>query len=131
NPLAAEAGRDVIAAGGNAIDAMVAVQAMLGLVEPQSSGLGGGAFLVYYDAKSGKLTTFDGRETAPMEATPKLFLDDNGQPLKFMDAVVGGRSVGTPGTVRLLEEAHKRYGKAEWATLLKPAETLATEGFKV
>ncbi|QCM12983.1 gamma-glutamyltransferase [Agrobacterium tumefaciens] len=131
NPLAAEAGRDVIAAGGNAIDAMVAVQAMLGLVEPQSSGLGGGAFLVYYDTKSGKLTTFDGRETAPMEATPKLFLDDNGQPLKFMDAVVGGRSVGTPGTVRLLEEAHKRYGKAEWASLLKPAETLATEGFKV
>lgn len=131
NPLATEAGRDVIARGGNAIDAMVAVQAMLGLVEPQSSGLGGGAFLVYYDAKSGKLTTFDGRETAPMEATPKLFLDDKGQPLKFMDGVVGGRSVGTPGTVRLLEEAHKRYGKAEWASLLKPAETLATEGFKV
>ncbi|WP_332304801.1 gamma-glutamyltransferase [Rhizobium sp. GR12] len=131
NPLAAEAGRDVIARGGNAIDAMVAVQAVLGLVEPQSSGLGGGAFLVYYHAVSGKLTTFDGRETAPMETTPKLFLDDNGQPLKFMDAVVGGRSVGTPGTVRLLEEAHKRYGKAEWASLLKPAETLATEGFKV
>ncbi|WP_113473475.1 gamma-glutamyltransferase [Agrobacterium tumefaciens] len=131
NPLATEAGRDVIAKGGNAIDAMVAVQAMLGLVEPQSSGLGGGAFLVYYDAKSGKLTTFDGRETAPMEATPKLFLDDKGQPLKFMDGVVGGRSVGTPGTVRLLEETHKRYGKAEWASLLKPAETLATEGFKV
>jgi gamma-glutamyltranspeptidase/glutathione hydrolase len=131
NSLATEAGRDVIERGGNAIDAMVAVQAMLGLVEPQSSGLGGGAFLVYYDAKSGKLTTFDGRETAPMEATPKLFLDDKGQPLKFMDGVVGGRSVGTPGTVRLLEEAHKRYGKAEWASLLKPAETLATEGFKV
>ncbi|MFK0205633.1 gamma-glutamyltransferase [Agrobacterium sp. NPDC090283] len=131
NPLAAEAGRDVIAAGGNAIDAMVAVQTVLGLVEPQSSGLGGGAFLVYYHAKSGKLTTFDGRETAPMEATPKLFLDDKGQPLKFMDAVVGGRSVGTPGTVRLLEEVHKRYGKAEWASLLKPAEKLATEGFKV
>ena len=131
NPLAAEAGRDVIAAGGNAIDAMVAVQTVLGLVEPQSSGLGGGAFLVYYHAKSGKLTTLDGRETAPMDATPKLFLDDKGQPLKFMDAVVGGRSVGTPGTVRLLEEAHKRYGKADWASLLKPAETLATEGFKV
>ena len=131
NPLAAEAGRDVIAAGGNAIDAMVAVQTVLGLVEPQSSGLGGGAFLVYYDAKSGKLTTLDGRETAPREATPKLFLDDKGEPLKFLDAVIGGRSVGTPGTVRLLEEAHKRYGKAEWASLLKPAEKLATEGFKV
>ncbi|MGV1957262.1 gamma-glutamyltransferase [Agrobacterium sp. 22-214-1] len=131
NPLAAQAGRDVIAAGGNAIDAMVAVQTVLGLVEPQSSGLGGGAFLVYYHAKSGRLTTLDGRETAPMEATPKLFLDDKGQPLKFMNAVIGGRSVGTPGTVRLLEEAHKRYGKAEWASLLKPAETLATDGFQV
>ncbi|WP_078052897.1 gamma-glutamyltransferase [Agrobacterium sp. YIC 4121] len=131
NPLATKAGRDVIAAGGNAIDAMVAVQTVLGLVEPQSSGLGGGAFLVYYHAKSGRLTTLDGRETAPMDATPKLFLDDKGQPLKFMNAVIGGRSVGTPGTVRLLEEAHKRYGKAEWASLLKPAETLATEGFQV
>ncbi|MGP4753323.1 gamma-glutamyltransferase [Agrobacterium pusense] len=131
NPLATKAGRDVIAAGGNAIDAMVAVQTVLGLVEPQSSGLGGGAFLVYYHAESGKLTTLDGRETAPMEATPKLFLDENGQPLKFMNALIGGRSVGTPGTVRLLEEAHKRYGKAEWASLLKPAETLATEGFQV
>ncbi|MCZ7501561.1 gamma-glutamyltransferase [Agrobacterium sp. ST15.13.015] len=131
NPLATKAGHDVIAAGGNAIDAMVAVQTVLGLVEPQSSGLGGGAFLVYYHAKSGRLTTLDGRETAPLEATPKLFLDDKGQPLKFMNAVIGGRSVGTPGTVRLLEEAHKRYGKAEWASLLKPAETLATEGFQV
>lgn len=131
NPLAAEAGRDVIAAGGNAIDAMVAVQTVLGLVEPQSSGLGGGAFLVYYNAKTGKLTTLDGRETAPSDATPKLFLDGAGQPLKFMEAVVGGRSVGTPGTVRLLEEAHTRYGQAEWASLLKPAERLATEGFKV
>lgn len=131
NPLAANAGRDVIANGGNAIDAMVAVQAVLGLVEPQSSGLGGGAFLVYYDAGSGKLTTFDGRETAPMEANPKLFLDQQGQPLKFLDAVVGGRSVGTPGTVRLLEAAHQRFGKADWASLFEQAEKLATEGFTV
>jgi gamma-glutamyltranspeptidase/glutathione hydrolase len=131
NPLAAEAGRDVIAKGGNAIDALVAVQTVLGLVEPQSSGLGGGSFLVYYDAASQKLTTFDGREKAPMEATPKLFLDDKGQPLKFLDAVVGGRSVGTPGAVRLLKEVHKRYGKAEWASLFAPAEKLAKEGFKV
>ena len=131
NPLAAEAGREIIANGGNAIDAMVAVQTVLGLVEPQSSGLGGGSFLVYYDAGSAKLTTFDGRETAPMEATPKLFLDAQGQPLKFMDAVVGGRSVGTPGTVRLLEDVHKRYGKAEWAGLFQPAEKLAAEGFSV
>lgn len=131
NPLAAEAGRDILARGGNAIDALVAVQTVLGLVEPQSSGLGGGAFLVYYDASTGKLTTFDGRETAPMEATPKLFLDDNGQPLKFMDAVVGGRSVGTPGTVRLMDEVHKRYGKLAWAELFAPAEKLATDGFAV
>ncbi|MGI2035760.1 gamma-glutamyltransferase [Rhizobium panacihumi] len=131
NPLAAEAGRDVITKGGNAIDAMVAVQTVLGLVEPQSSGLGGGAFLVYYDAASKKLTTFDGREKAPMQVTPKLFLDDQGQPLKFMDAVVGGRSVGTPGTVRLLEDVHKRYGKSEWASLFAPAEKLATDGFQV
>ncbi|TWF56666.1 gamma-glutamyltransferase [Neorhizobium alkalisoli] len=131
NPLAAEAGRDVIAKGGSAIDALIAVQSVLGLVEPQSSGLGGGAFLVYYDAKAGKLTTFDGRETAPMAATPKLFLDDQGQPLKFMEAVVGGRSVGTPGTVRLLEEVHRRYGKANWSGLFDRAETLATDGFAV
>ncbi|TDK36997.1 gamma-glutamyltransferase [Rhizobium deserti] len=131
NPMAAQAGRDVIEKGGNAIDAMVAVQTVLGLVEPQSSGLGGGSFLVYYDAASGKLTTFDGRETAPMQATPKLFLDAQGQPLKFMDAVVGGRSVGTPGTVRLLEEVHKRHGKLEWPALFERARTLATEGFQV
>ena len=131
NPLAAEAGRKVLADGGNAIDAMVAVQSVLGLVEPQSSGLGGGAFLVYYDASSGRLTTFDGRETAPMEATPTLFQDDQGQPLKFMEAVVGGRSVGTPGTVRLLHEVHGRLGKAEWASLFEPAITLASEGFAV
>jgi gamma-glutamyltranspeptidase/glutathione hydrolase len=131
NPLAAEAGRAVIAKGGNAIDAMVAVQSVLGLVEPQSSGLGGGAFLVYYDAATNKLSTFDGRETAPMEATPKLFLDAQGQPLKFMDAVVGGRSVGTPGTVRLLEDVHKRFGNADWASLFDHGRDLATNGFAV
>ncbi len=131
NPLAAEAGRAVIEKGGSAADALVAVQTVLGLVEPQSSGLGGGAFLVYYDAASQKLTTFDGRETAPMEATPKLFLDDQGQPLKFMAAVVGGRSVGTPGTVRLLETVHRKYGNANWAGLFTAAERLATDGFEV
>lgn len=131
NPLAAQAGRDILAAGGNAIDAMVAVQAVLGLVEPQSSGLGGGAFLVYYDAAKKRLTTFDGRETAPMEATPKLFLDDAGKPLKFMDAVVGGRSVGTPGTVRLLEDVQTRYGNKSWPSLWKSAAALARDGFAV
>jgi gamma-glutamyltranspeptidase/glutathione hydrolase len=104
---------------------------VLGLVEPQSSGLGGGAFLVYYDASAKRLTTFDARETAPMEATPKLFLDDAGQPLKFMDAVVGGRSVGTPGTVRLLEDVQIRYGQQSWPALWKPAAKLARDGFAV
>eukprot|EP00913_Durusdinium_trenchii_P021308 g20021.t1 len=131
NPIAAEAGRAVLSRGGSAIDAMIAVQATLGLVEPQSSGLGGGAFLVYYDASSKRLTTFDGRETAPAEATPKLFLGQDGQPLKFMDAVVGGRSVGTPGTVRLMEEVHRRYGKLSWVSLLEPVTQLAREGFPV
>ena len=98
NPLAVEAGAKVLAAGGTAADAMVAVQAVLGLVEPQSSGLGGGAFLVWYDGATGELTTLDGRETAPLAATPRLFQDAAGEPLKFFDAVVGGRSVGVPGT---------------------------------
>ncbi|MDX3928658.1 MAG: gamma-glutamyltransferase [Shinella sp.] len=131
NPLAARAGARMLAEGGSAIDAMVAVQTVLGLVEPQSSGIGGGAFLVYYDAAAKKLTTFDGRETAPMEATPKLFLDAKGQPLKFFDAVVGGRSVGTPGVVRLMEETHRRYGKLDWKAVLDPAIALAEGGFEV
>ena len=104
---------------------------MLGLVEPQSSGLGGGAFLVWYDAASGLLTTFDGRETAPLAATPRLFQDEAGEPLKFFDAVVGGRSVGTPGTPALLAEIHKRYGTQDWAGLLAPAMQMAEDGFTV
>lgn len=131
NPHAAKAGHDVLANGGNAIDAMVAVQMMLGLVEPQSSGIGGGAFLVYYDNAGARLTTYDGRETAPMAATPTLFLDDAGEPLKFFDAVVGGRSVGTPGTVKLLFETHKLHGKLPWSGLLQPAIALADLGFEV
>ncbi|MGJ7037872.1 gamma-glutamyltranspeptidase/glutathione hydrolase [Shinella sp. BE166] len=131
HPLAAEAGEKVLAAGGSAIDAMIAVQTVLGLVEPQSSGLGGGAFLVYYDAGTKRITTLDGRETAPMEATPKLFLDETGQPLKFFDAVVGGRSVGTPGTVMLMQEAHNRWGRTPWKDLFAPAEKIARDGFAV
>lgn len=131
HPLAAEAGEKILADGGSAIDAMIAVQTVLGLVEPQSSGLGGGAFLVYYDAGTKRVTTLDGRETAPMEATPKLFLDETGQPLKFFDAVVGGRSVGTPGTVMLMQEAHNRWGRKDWKSLFAPAETLARDGFAV
>nr|WP_325249427.1 gamma-glutamyltransferase [Amylibacter sp.] len=131
NPLAVEAGADVLRAGGTAADAMVAVQAVLGLVEPQSSGLGGGAFLVWYDAETGSVTTLDGRETAPLAATPTLFQDENGAPLKFFDAVVGGRSVGVPATPALMETAQKRWGIQPWAELLKPALTLAQDGFSV
>ena len=131
NPLASEAGASIIRAGGNAIDAMVAVQTVLGLVEPQSSGLGGGAFLVYWDAKNQKITTYDGREKAPEKALPTLFLDEEGKPLKFYDAVVGGRSVGVPGTVKLLWETHKKYGKLSWQKTLQPAIKLAEKGFIV
>ncbi|MCP5036425.1 MAG: gamma-glutamyltransferase [Rhodobacteraceae bacterium] len=131
NPLAVEAGAEVLASGGTAADAMVAVQAVLGLVEPQSSGLGGGAFLVWYDAATGEVTTLDGRETAPLAATPRLFQDEKGEPLKFFDAVVGGRSVGTPATPALMQEAHNRWGKTEWNTLFSKAKSLASGGFAV
>ena len=131
NPIAAQAGIETLRAGGSAADAIVTIQALLGLVEPQSSGVGGGAFLVWYDASSGKVTTFDGRETAPKAATPELFLGPDGKPLEFFDAVVGGRSVGTPGVVRLLADVHARFGKSDWAGLFDPAITLATGGFAV
>ena len=131
NPLAVEAGAKVLAAGGTAADAMIAVQAVLGLVEPQSSGLGGGAFLVWYDGASGELTTLDGRETAPLAATPRLFQDAAGEPLGFFDAVVGGRSVGVPGTPALLKAAHDRWGRADWASLFDDATRLADDGFAV
>ncbi len=131
NPLAVDAGADVLRSGGTAADAMIAVQAVLGLVEPQSSGLGGGAFLVWFDAQSGELTTLDGRETAPMAVTPTVFQDENGEPLGFFDAVVGGLSVGTPGTPRLMEDAHRRWGRANWGSLFDPAISLAEGGFVV
>jgi len=131
HPLAVEAGARVLAEGGTAADAMVAVQAVLGLVEPQSSGLGGGAFLVWYDAAAGEVTTLDGRETAPLEATPTLFQDEAGEPLGFWDAVVGGRSVGTPGTPALMEAAHARWGERPWASLFAEAIAHAEAGFTV
>ncbi|MFK7793231.1 MAG: gamma-glutamyltransferase [Devosiaceae bacterium] len=131
NPLAVEAGADVLRAGGTAADAMVAVQAVLGLVEPQSSGLGGGAFLVWYDAESDEVTTLDGRETAPLSITPTLFQDDDGEPLRFFDAVVGGLSVGTPGTPALMEEAQRRWGSANWGSLFDAAIGHAEDGFTV
>ncbi|MDQ2091963.1 gamma-glutamyltransferase [Marimonas arenosa] len=131
NPHAVAAGARVLAEGGSAADAMVAVQLVLGLVEPQSSGLGGGAFLVWYDAERGTLTTLDGRETAPLAAGPTLFQDEAGAPLKFFDAVVGGRSVGVPGTPALMQKAHANWGRMDWAGLFVEAIRLAEEGFPV
>ncbi|MEM8656193.1 MAG: gamma-glutamyltransferase [Pseudomonadota bacterium] len=131
NPLAVQAGVEVLAAGGTAADALVAVQVVLGLVEPQSSGLGGGAFLVWYDAETQELTTLDGRETAPLAATPQLFQTEDGAPMGFFDAVVGGRSVGTPGTPALLEDAHTRWGNLAWPRLFETAIGLAEDGFEV
>ena len=131
NPLAVDAGARVLREGGTAADAMVAVQAVLGLVEPQSSGLGGGAFLVWYDAQSGTTTTLDGRETAPLAATPRLFQTEDGEPMGFFDAVIGGRSVGTPGTPMLMKAAHEKWGRSEWAGLFDEAIALAESGFAV
>ncbi|HEY8384001.1 MAG TPA: gamma-glutamyltransferase [Microvirga sp.] len=129
NPLAAEAGRQILAAGGSAVDAAITVQLVLTLVEPQSSGIGGGAFLVHWDGQA--VTTLDGREVAPAAAKPERFLTTDGQPMKFNDAVVGGRSVGVPGVVRMLETAHRRWGKLPWKQLFEPAIKLADEGFTI
>jgi gamma-glutamyltranspeptidase/glutathione hydrolase len=131
NPHAVDAGIEILEAGGGAIDAAVAVQLVLGLVEPQSSGIGGGAFMLYFDAGSRKVKSFDGRETAPAAATPALFLDANGEKMKFWSAVVGGRSVGVPGVPRMLELAHRRHGKLPWPRLFEPAIRLAKQGFEV
>jgi len=129
NPLAAQAGREILAAGGSAVDAAVAVQFVLNLVEPQSSGIGGGAFLLHWDKTS--LVTLDGRETAPAAAKPERFLGPDGKPMKFYDAVVGGLSVGVPGTLRLLETAHRRWGKLPWPQVVAPALRLAEDGFTI
>lgn len=128
NPLATDAGYQVLQAGGSAIDAAIAVQLVLGLVEPQSSGIGGGAFLLH--AQGSQVEAYDGREVAPMAADENLFMRD-GKPMAFHDAVVGGRSVGVPGAIRMLEMAHKEHGKLPWASLFEPAIRLATDGFKV
>jgi gamma-glutamyltranspeptidase / glutathione hydrolase len=131
NPLASQAAAQVLRNGGKAIDAAVAAQMMLTLVEPQSSGIGGGAFMLYYDAATRTTIAMDGRETAPSAASETLFLDANKQPLAFHAAVVGGRSVGVPGVVAALEELHKRFGNQRWANLLSPAIETAEKGFAV
>ncbi|WP_306250456.1 gamma-glutamyltransferase [Parvularcula sp. IMCC14364] len=131
HPLAAEAGLDILAQGGTAVDAAIAVQAVLSLVEPQSSGLAGGAFMLHYDPATEKLTSYDGRETAPASATPEMFLNEDGTPMGFYDAVTGGRSVGVPGVVAMLAMAHEKHGALPWETLLAPALDHAREGFAV
>ncbi len=131
NPLAAKAGQEVLARGGSAIDAAIAVQAMLSLVEPQSSGMGGGAFLTYYDGSTGKLTVYDGRETAPAQASPTMFLDADGQPLGYREAVTSGRATGVPGAVAMLAMVHEDHGVLDWSSLFGAAERTAEEGFVI
>lgn len=131
NPYAVDVGYEILRAGGNAVDAAIAIQLVLNLVEPQSSGIGGGAFLLYFDATAAEITAYDGRETAPQQVTSDLFLQANGQPFDFFDAVVGGRSVGVPGVIKLLETVHQRHGNLPWADLFAPAIQLADAGFIV
>lgn len=131
NPHAAQVGAEILAAGGSAVDAAIAMQLVLNLVEPQSSGIGGGAFLLHYDAGNDTVTSHDGRETAPAAATAERFLNSDGSTPGFFDAVVGGRSVGTPGLLRMLEDVHGRFGKLPWAELFDPAIALADEGFEI
>jgi gamma-glutamyltranspeptidase/glutathione hydrolase len=131
HPLAAEAGLEALRQGGGALDAAVAVQAVLTLVEPQSTGIGGGALLMHWDAAAQAVSAWDGRETAPAAAQPGLFLRPDGTPLPFYDAVLSGRSVGVPGVVAMLEAAHRRYGTLPWASLWQYGITLAEEGFPV
>lgn len=130
HPLAVEAGLKILDAGGSAVDAMIAVQLVLNLVEPHASGLGGGAFLMHYDAGRREIQAYDGRETAPAAATPGLFMRD-GKAMQFRAAVTGGRAVGTPGVARLLELAHRKHGKLPWARLFEPAIALAENGYPV
>jgi gamma-glutamyltranspeptidase/glutathione hydrolase len=131
NPLAVEAGLKVLRDGGSAVDAAIAIQSVLGLVEPQSSGLGGGAFLLHYDAATGDVVAYDGREVAPRGATPTMFLREDGTPLRFFDAVQSGRSIGVPGVVAMLALAHREQGRLPWARPWQPAIELAEAGFEV
>jgi gamma-glutamyltranspeptidase/glutathione hydrolase len=131
NEIASKAGAQMLEKGGNAIDAMIATQLVLNVVEPHSSGIGGGAFLLYYDKKSGETIYFNGRETAPALAKSDMFLDKNGKPREFKDVVQGGLSVGVPGALKLMKEVHEKYGKLSWESLFEPAIKVANEGFVV
>jgi len=129
NPLASDAGLEMLRAGGSAVDAAIATQMVLGLVEPQSSGIGGGAFLLHWSRAGQRVRSYDGRETAPQAARPDRFLDASGQPLARDAAIASGRSVGVPGAVRMLELAHRRHGRLPWRRLFEPAIRLAESGF--
>ena len=132
NPYASKAAAEILRNGGSAVDAAITAQFVLTLTQPQSTGIGGGAFMLYWDKSSGKLYALDGREKAPASASPQLFLNKDGQPRKFYpDAVVGGISVGVPGMMRFLEQAHKKFGKLEWSVLLEYPIRLAEEGFEL
>jgi gamma-glutamyltranspeptidase/glutathione hydrolase len=131
NPMAVEAGLDMLRRGGSAVDAAIAVQMVLGVVEPQASGIGGGGFLLHYDGATGAITVYDGRETAPAGATPAMFLDRDGKPLGFRESVASGISVGVPGVLAMLELAHREHGKLAWRDLFRPAIDIAREGFAV
>jgi len=131
NPYASEAGRDILREGGSAVDAAIAVQLVLNLVEPQSSGIGGGAFLLHFDAATRAIRTYDGRETAPATAKPGRFLDTDGKPIPFAAAIASGAAVGVPGALAMLELAHRRHGHLPWARLFAPAIALARDGFIV
>ena len=131
NPMAVEAGAEILRKGGSAVDAAVAAQVMLGLVEPQSSGVGGGSFMMYYDAQTNVIYSLDGREKAPAGATPDMFLDEQGKPLSYVQAVRSGRSTGVPGAMRMLSDAQRKFGKLPWRELFTPAIRAAENGFKV
>ena len=131
NPHASEAGLEILRVGGSAVDAAIAMQLVLGLVEPQSSGIGGGGFLLHYRASDSLVEAYDGRETAPAGLDPRLFLNDDGQPMSFFEAALGGATVGVPGVFRLLEAAHAKHGALDWARLFEPAIRLAEDGFAI
>ena len=131
NPMAVEVGLNVLRRGGSAADAAVAVQVMLGLAEPQSSGIGGGGFLMHYDAQTGEVTAWNGRETAPAAASPTMFLDDDGAPLKRPDAMRSGRATGVPGAMAMLEAVHKRHGKLPWNALFEDTAAVAEQGLTI
>ncbi|MEM8492889.1 MAG: gamma-glutamyltransferase family protein [Pseudomonadota bacterium] len=131
NPLATQAGADVLAAGGSAVDAAVAIESVLSLVEPQSSGLGGGAFMMHFDASEQSMVVYDGRETAPAGVTEKLFLNEKGETLGFLEAKNSGLSVGVPGAVSMLALAHSEHGVLDWASLFNRAIQLSEDGFEV